>query len=217
MLLAGTVAFAVQPASRAWRPSPGGARPRGGSLGTPAMRTLVLVLIGVGALFGAVEVAVTAATAGLGSEAAAGPLLALWGAGSLAGGLLAVRYGATGHGVAGLALVLAALVGGHLLLVPAAGSVLGMAIVLLVAGAAIAPTFAIAYAMVDGAAPRGTVTEAFAWLATALAIGAALAGALADHASPAAAFALAGGAGLVALLTVALRPRTVTVLPVLAV
>ena len=75
---------------------------------------------------------------------------------------------------------------------------------LFVAGAAIAPTFASAYAMVDRVAPAGAVTEAFAWLATALAVGgaagAAAGGAVADGAGPAAAFALAGGAGVVAVL-----------------
>ena len=80
---------------------------------------------------------------------------------------------------------------------------------LFVAGAAIAPTYAAVYAMVDDAAPAGTVTEAFAWLATAVGIGAALgaaaAGALADHAGPSAAFALAGAAGTLALITALLR------------
>ena len=45
-------------------------------------------LVAVGVLFGAVEVAVTAAASEHGSTAAAGPLLALWGAGSLIGGAL---------------------------------------------------------------------------------------------------------------------------------
>ena len=61
------------------------------------------------------------------------------------------------------------------------------------------------YAMVDQAAPAGTVTEAFAWLATAAGVGAAAAGALADHAGPQAAFALAGAAGAVAVLVTMLR------------
>ena len=208
VLLAGTVAFATQPASRAWRPATGGERLRGGSLRTPAMRTLVTVLVGVGVLFGGVEVAVAAASDALGSTAAAGPLLALWGAGSLLGGLVAVRLGGA-HGAAGLVLVLGALAAGHLALVPAAGSLAALAAVLLVAGAAIAPTYATVYAMVDEAAPDGTLTEAFAWLATAIAIGAsvgaAAAGALADHAGPGAAFALAGAAGAVALLAALLR------------
>jgi MFS family permease len=211
VLMAGTVAFAVQPGSRAWRPASGGERLRGGSLRTPAMRTLVTVLVGVGVLFGGVEVAVAAATDALGSTAAAGPLLALWGAGSLLGGLVAVRLGGA-NGAAGLVLVLGALAAGHLALVPAAGSVVALAAVLLVAGAAIAPTYASVYAMVDHAAPEGTVTEAFAWLATAIAIGAsagaAAAGAVADSAGPSAAFALAGAAGAIALAAALLRSPT---------
>jgi MFS family permease len=208
ILLAGTAAFALHPASRAWRPEAAVERPRGGSLGTPAMRTLVAILLGVGVLFGGVEVAVTAATDTLGGTAAAGPLLGLWGAGSLLGGMLAVRLGGA-HGVAGLVLVLCLLTAGHLALVPAAGSVVALGAVLTVAGAAIAPTYAAVYAMVDHAAPAGTVTEAFAWLATAIAIGAsvgaAAAGAVADHAGPGAAFALAGAAGAVALLAALVR------------
>jgi MFS family permease len=214
VLLTATVAFAVQPASRRWRPAPSAPRPRGGSLRAPAMQTLVGVLIAVGVLFGAVEVAVAAAAETLGSEAAAGPLLGVWGAGSLLGGLVAVRLG---HGAAGLTWVLAALAAGHLALVAAAGSVLALAAVLLIAGAAIAPTYAIVYAMVDRVAPEGTVTEAFAWLSTAVAIGAAAgaasAGAVADHAGPAAAFALAGGAGAVALLASVLRAPAISIAP----
>ena len=213
ILAASTIAFAAHPASRAWRPAPAEtARSRGGSLRTPAMRTLIVVLVAVGVLFGAVEVAVTAATSALGSTAAAGPLLGVWGTGSLVGGLLSTRLGERVHGAAGLTLVLVALTAGHLLLIPAAGSVLALAAVLLLAGAAIAPTYATAYAMVDDAAPAGTVTEAFAWLATAIAIGAsagsAAAGALADHAGPVAAFALAGAAGAAAVLLAMARSST---------
>jgi MFS family permease len=211
VLLIGTVAFAAQPASRAWRPARG-ARPRGGSLRAPAMRTLVGVLVAVGVVFGAAEVAVAASAEALGSAAAAGPLLGIWGAGSLAGGLLFARVGGGVRGAAGLALVLGVLTAGHLALAAAVGSVLALAAVLLIAGAGIAPTYATVYAMVDRAAPAGTVTEAFAWLTTAIAIGAAAgaatAGAVTDHAGPAAAFALAGGAGAVAMLVAMLRSRT---------
>jgi MFS family permease len=212
VLLGATAAFAVQPASRGWRPTPAASRPRGGSLRTPAMRTLVIILVAVGVLFGAVEVAVTAAAEDLQSTTAAAPLLALWGAGSLAGGLLAARLGGGAHTAAGLALVLVALTVGHLALVAATGSLLAIGGVLLVAGAAIAPTYASVYAMVDDAAPAGTVTEAFAWLATAVAVGAAIgaasAGAIAEQAGPAAAFALAGCAGAVAALATLSRTGT---------
>jgi predicted MFS family arabinose efflux permease len=211
VLLLATTAFAAQPASRSWRPEPAGRRPRGGSLSTPAMRTLVIVLIAVGVLLGADEVAVVAAAKTLGSTTAAAPLLALWGVGSFAGGLLAARLGGGARTAAGFALVLGALTAGHLALIPAAGSVLAFGGVLLLAGAAIAPTEATIYAMVDDAAPAATMTEAFAWLATAMAVGGALgaasAGLLVDRAGATAGFALAGGAGAVAMLMTLLRSR----------
>jgi hypothetical protein len=58
------------------------------------------------------------------------------------------------------------------------------------------------------------MTEAFAWLATAMAIGGAVGaaggGLLVDRAGPTAGFALAGGAGALAMLTTLLRSRTIT-------
>jgi len=212
VLLVATAAFAAQPASRSWQPTRADRRARGGSLRTPAMRTLVTVLIAVGVLLGADEVAVTAAAKTLDGTTAAAPLFALWGAGSFAGGLLAARLGGGARTGAGVALVLCALTAGSLALIPAAGSMLALGAVLVLAGAAISPTEAALYAMVDAAAPAGTVTEAFAWLATAMAIGGALgaagAGTLIDRAGPTAAFALAGGAGALAILTTLLRSRT---------
>jgi predicted MFS family arabinose efflux permease len=211
VLALATAAFAAQPASRAWRAT-GERGPRGGSLQAPAMQTLVIVLTAVGLLFGAVEVAVTAAAAGLGSTATAGPLLALWGAGSLVGGVIATRLGGGAHTARGLALVLGALTAGHLLLIPAAGSAVALGAVLLGAGAAIAPAYASVYAMVDRVAAAGTITEAFAWLTTATALGAAagaaIAGAVAEHDGPAAVFAIAGAAGALAVLVTVLRAPT---------
>jgi predicted MFS family arabinose efflux permease len=211
-LLAGTLAFAAQSRSRQWRPPTAVAGPRGSALQSRAMQTLVVALVAVGVLVGAVEIAVAAAAGALGSSAAAGPLLGVWGLGSLAGGVLATRLGGGARGASGLALMLGALAAGHIALAAAAGSLVLMAGVLFAAGGAIAPTFASTYAMVDRAAPAGAVTEAFAWLATALAVGgaagAAAGGAVADGAGPAAAFALAGGAGVVAVLVTALRADT---------
>jgi predicted MFS family arabinose efflux permease len=194
VLVVATAAFAAQPASRDWRPQ--GERPRGGSLQSGGMRVLVLILLAVGVVFGATEVGVTAAATG-----AAGPLLGIWGAGSLIGGLVAARSGAA------LPLVLAALAAGHLALAFATGSELALGIVIAFAGSTIAPTYAIVYAMVERVAPAGTLTEAFAWLATAAAIGAAvgsaLAGAVADAAGPAPVFVLAGVAGAAAVVIAA--------------
>jgi predicted MFS family arabinose efflux permease len=214
VLLAATTAFAAQPASRSWRPAPAARQPRGGSIRTPGMRTLVIVLIAVGVLLGADEVAVTAAAKALDSTTAAAPLFVLWGAGSLIGGLLVTRVGGGARSAVGLAVLLGALTAGHLALIPADGSLLALGAVLLVAGAAIAPTEATVYAMVDHAASGGTMTEAFAWLATALAVGAAAgaasAGIVADCAGPTAAFALAGGAGGLAVVITLLRSPSLT-------
>ena len=144
------------------------------------MRTLVAVMTAVGVLFGAAEIALTAAAETLDSSTAAAPLLALWGAGSLVGGMVAARLGASD-----LPLLLVALTLGHLALATAVGSLVALGVVVFAAGAAIAPTYAAVYAMVDAAAPAGMVTEAFAWLATAVsvgaAVGAAAAGGVVEH------------------------------------
>jgi predicted MFS family arabinose efflux permease len=191
-----TTAFALEPASRAWRPS-GRVAPRGGALRSPAMRVLVAVMALVGVLFGAAEVGVTAAAHALGSTAAAGPLMGIWGAGSVAGGLVLVRSRRTPR----LAPLLLALALSHAALA-LGGGVSSLAALLALAGATIAPTYATAFGRVDRAAPQGTATEAFAWLNTAVAsgsaAGAALAGALADGAGAPAVFILAGAAGIAA-------------------
>jgi MFS family permease len=204
VMLVATLVFAAQPASRRWRPDPDVSRPRGGSLHSPAMRTLVLILFGTGAVFGATDVGVTAAAKALGSTAAAGPLLGLWGAGSLLGGIAATRLGGGAQRANGLKTLLGALALAHGALILTSGSVFAIAAVILLAGATIAPTVASVYGMVDRAAPAGTHTEAFSWLVTAsstgAALGAAAAGALAQSAGAPAAFAFAGAAGGFAVL-----------------
>jgi predicted MFS family arabinose efflux permease len=209
VLVAGTVLFALSPASRGWRPEPAGPARRGGALASPAMRVLVLVLAGAGVVFGATEVGVTAAA---GSRA--GLLLGLWGAGSLAGGVLAARLGGGAAAGRGFTLLLGLLGLGHLVLVGAAVHPIAFAAGITLAGSLIAPVLASTYAMVDGAAPAGTATEAFAWLATATAVGsavgAAAGGSLVDTAGPASAFVLAGVAGLAAAGAATTLGRTVS-------
>jgi MFS family permease len=189
----GVAAFVAHPAVRSWKPADGGERHAGGALRAAGVRSLLLIFALVGLAFGAVEVAVPAAAdAGL-----AGVLLALWGAGSLTGGLIAARAAAPADGARRLRRLLVLLAAGHLLLVPATGPV-ALALLLPAAGLAIAPTFACTFALVEDLAPHGTLTEAYTWLSTGIsagiAAGAALAGVLAEHQSPSAAFALAGGA-----------------------
>lgn len=223
VMLAGTVVFAAQPVSRRWRPESATTRPHGGSLRSPAMRTLVLILLGTGAVFGGTDVGVTAAAKALGSTAAAGPLLGIWGAGSLLGGIATTRLGGGVRRAGGLTVLLTALAVGHAALTLTTGSTLAIGAVILLAGATIAPTVASIYAMVDVAAPAGTRTEAFSWLLTAsstgAALGAAAAGALAQAHGAAAALAFAGAAGALAVLIAMLGSRSldnVTTQPVSA-
>jgi len=201
VLLVATATFACCGPARRWRPATS-TRSSGSALASPTMRVLVAVLVGVGALFGATEVAVTAAAGALGSTGAAGPLIGLWGAGSLLGGVVAARLGGGAGSRRGFAVLLALLGLGHAALGAATGSVVLLGVAIAAAGTMIAPILASAYAMVDAAAPAGTSTEAFAWLATASAvgtsIGAATAGVLVDTAGPTCAFLLAGVAGLAA-------------------
>jgi MFS family permease len=210
VMLASTLAFAAQPASRTWRPDPG-ARRRGGSLRSAPILILALIEIATGAVFGATDVGVTAAAKALGSTAAAGALLGLWGVGSLFGGIAATRLGGSPRRSGGVILLLGGLALAHGALVFATGNVLAIGAVILLAGATIAPTASSIYAMVDRFAPAGTHTEAFSWVLTAgssgAALGAAVAGALVQSGGAPAAFGCAGAAGAAAVLIAGLGSR----------
>jgi predicted MFS family arabinose efflux permease len=201
VLLAGTIAFALQAPSRRWRPEQISDEPRQrpSSLTSPAIRALVVISFGMDVVFGATEVGVTATAQHLADAAAAAPVLALWGLGSLIGGVIATRLASSAHSARRLVMLLAALAVTHSALMVCTGSLMAAGAVILLAGATIAPTAAIVYAMVDSTAPAGTGTEAFSWLAaadaTGAAIGAAVAGILVQDVGPVAAFALAGAAG----------------------
>jgi predicted MFS family arabinose efflux permease len=171
-----------------------------------------VIELGTGVAFGGTEVGITAATHALASSAAAGPLLGLWGLGSLLGGAVATRLGGSARSARGLTLLLIALALTHGALILTTGSVVAMGVVITLAGATIAPTASSIYAMVDAAAPAGTHTEAYSWLLTASLVGAstgsAVGGALAQTAGPAAAFIVVAAGGGLAVLVALLRSHT---------
>jgi MFS family permease len=78
-----------------------------------------------------------------------------------------------------------------------------MLVLAMVGGMFLAPVLACTFTLVDELAPQGTVTEAFAWVVTAMAGGAALgsaaAGRAGDLAGPSGAFACAGAGGVLGL------------------
>ena len=200
-VLIGDVLFSLHPASRGWRPPPRAERHLLGALRGPGVRVLIAAFALCGLAVGAVEVGVPATLEPSGQESLTGLLLGLWGLGSLATSFLVARAGAASDPPRRLTVLLAAWGVAHAALALAAGP-LSLGLLLLLAGAAISPVLVYANGMLDQLAPEGTLAEAFTWTTTGLtagmALGAALAGVLAEQASAAAAFAVLGAGGLAA-------------------
>ena len=172
------------------------------------MLATIVLLAGA---FGTVEVTVVAGAEQLGSRTLAGPLLALWALGSMAGGLVFGSRAADRGPERRMIPLLALVVAGIALLAVATGLVqLGVGMVL--AGLGIAPAIACLYLLVDRLAPAGTVTEAFTWVTTAFATGFAagnaLGGSLVHQVGTDRAFLVAAG-GVAAAVLLARRRRPV--------
>jgi MFS family permease len=204
-VLIGDVLFSLHPASARWRPAGTAERHPLGALRGPGVRVLIAVFALIGLSVGAVEVAVPATLEPDGQERLTGLMLGLWGLGSLLASLAVARAGAASDPPRRLAWLLVAWGATHAALALAVGP-LSLGGLLLLAGGAISPTIVYANAMLDHLAPEGTLTEAFTWttagLTGGMAIGAALAGVLADHVSASAAFAMLGGGGVLAAVIV---------------
>ena len=204
-VLVGDLAFSLHPASRAWRPVPHLERHLAGALRGRGVIVLVAVFALCGLAIGATEVAVPATLEPLGRDGLTGPLLGLWGVGSLLGGFASARAGAALDPPHRLALLLVLWGAAHAALAFGTEPV-SLGALLLIAGIAIAPTIVVANGMLDALAPAGTLTEAFTWttagLTSGIAAGAALAGAIVESSSPSLAFALLGGGGVLAAVLV---------------
>ncbi|MEV3985317.1 MFS transporter [Nonomuraea sp. NPDC049758] len=209
LLLAGTAGLAASPAARQTFVAKEDEGRRVSSLLGPfssgGFILLVLVVLGIGAGLGPVDVVVVARADAAGNPVAAGVLLAVLAAGSGLGGLVWGRLRHTARlstQMAGLLAVTAAttaLTGLVSDLVP-----LGLCLALM--GAAIAPALIVVYVAVDDSVSDANRTEATTWVNTAnnvgVAIGAAAAGVIIEKATPG--LALLAGAALVILLLAAL-------------
>jgi MFS family permease len=167
---------------------------------TPALAGLLAVSVIFGGAQGVVIVAVPAAAAHWGRSSLAGPLLALFAAGSVSG---ALWYGAR-HWTAGpLHRYLVAVLAFGLLLVPAAltDDVGQLGLVLFLSGLAFGPATVSLFETLDVIVPGGGA-EALTWVTTGeaagSAAGSALAGVLATRSGIAAPFALAASATVLA-------------------
>lgn len=182
-------------------------------LGTLA--PLVLAFVFMGGLFGTVEVSTVGFAEERGNPTFAGPVLACFAFGSLVSGVvfgaITLRSDANRRYLIGMAALTVAL-----LPLPFIGSVWLLAVVVFVAGFAIAPTLITGNTLVADGVPRSRLTEGLSWVGTALgagvALGSTLAGAVIDArgASTAYGIALVAGAlatAVAAMRLVAARPR----------
>ena len=215
LVIAGAALFlSALPGDRG--PIPVHARASGalGALSEPALRMIALTTLPVGFCIGTVEVAVPAFSDAHGSPALAGILLALWSVASGIGGLVFGLRSAH-RGLVETYVVIAVLFPIACLPLAAASSPAVMALLVILAGAPIAPLIASRNELVAAVARRGTGTESFTWLLTALvaglSAGAAVAGAVIEaHGWPTAVLVGCAVAALGAVLAVtrrdALRP-----------
>jgi predicted MFS family arabinose efflux permease len=206
--LTGSVVYARIPAVRGWR---GKAAPRhwSGPLRVPQFVLLLAGIAAVGAAVGSLPVALTGYAEAASDRSLSGWLLACQAAGALVGGLLYTR--ARPGSRRRLPLVTAAFAAGYLplLLMPGAAA---MAPLTALCGVALPPLLTVAFMRADAVAPAGTVVEAFAWIATAFAVGSAAGSALTGPLVGSGlrlGFGFAPVAGLLAalLMGLAARPR----------
>lgn len=200
----GAALFVFQRPSREWRPdADAGSRGGLGALRSRGVRTLMLAGAPIGFCFGAVEISLPAFAEQFGAREWAGVLLSVWALASAIGGL---TYGARSFRLPldRIYLRLAALLPLGFLPALAAPSIAAMALLILPAGLLIAPLGAAGNQLVGQVAPRGAITEAYAWPVTAMiagfAVGTSVGGALVEAVDWHACFLAASAAGALGAL-----------------
>lgn len=208
--LTGTTLFCLNRRVRAHGPTTTVAHAHERPLRQRGFPTVLIALMGVGLVIGTMETGVPAFTAERSSAAAAGILLALLAAGSAAGGLVyGHRAWRPALAVRLVVLSVSLVVVSALAAVAPNEVVLGT--VLVGVGLFLAPTVVTAYLLADALTAEHVRTEATTWTNTSInfgvAIGAAVAGVVVDHAGTTSAFVIGAAAALVLTLTAASRMR----------
>ncbi|WP_371670814.1 MFS transporter [Streptomyces sp. NBC_00289] len=212
LTLVGGLLFAAQKSTQPTIATAGHARVRHASaLRVPGVRVLIVTFLGIGSVFGGMQVSLAAFTESIGEPGLNGVLYGVFAAGNMLSGVVcgAVAWKAAPRqrllvGYAALALTASGLWAAH--------SVPVLAGLGLLVGMSIAPTLITGYTLVDSLVPAGARTEAFTWLTGAVALGQAaavtIAGQLEDRFWGGAGFLVPMGGTLLALATlVALRSR----------
>ncbi|MFD8082259.1 MFS transporter [Kitasatospora sp. NPDC059722] len=203
----GGLAFAAQRRTAPARIVPQPGAQRVSALASPGVRLLAGAILGVGAVFGGMQVSVNAFADSVGQHAAAGTVYGIFAGGSMVAGVL---YGV----IAWRRAVQQRMITSYTLLVLGCSTLWAMpnlvtlSIAGLVCGLAIAPTLISGYTLVETLVADGAKTEAFTWLTGAiglgLAVGSMVAGGLIDSHGPSAGFlvpAVGAGLGLAALVS----------------
>ncbi|TQJ74644.1 MFS transporter [Streptomyces sp. SLBN-31] len=214
LTLIGGLLFAAQKGTQPAVTAAGHARVEHASaLRVPGVRVLIAIFLGIGSVFGGMQVSLAAFSESIGEPGLNGVLYGTFAAGNMLSGIvcgavawkvapqrrLVVGYGA-------LALTASGLWAAH--------SVLALAGLGLLVGMCIAPALITGYTLVEGLVPAGARTEAFTWLTGAVALGQAaavtIAGQLEDRFWGGAGFLVPMAGTVLALATlVALRSRLV--------
>lgn len=192
--ITGTALYAASPhLSAAQQPTP--AR-TGSPLRSSRLRLLLIAAACYGAAAGILNLALVAFAAAHGGVAWAGVLVAVWGAGSLAGGIAYGRRNWQAR-VEWRALGCLALFGGALLLLAAAPDLAVLAVLMIPLGVPLSPWLGALSASVQHAVPPAVSTEAFTWtfavITVTMAGGNAAGGGIIQAAGPQVAFLAAGG------------------------
>ncbi|MGX1131278.1 MFS family permease [Streptomyces glaucescens] len=214
LTLIGGLLFAAQKSTQPKVAADGHARVQHTSaLRVPGVRVLIVAFLGIGSVFGGMQVSLAAFTESIGEPGLNGVLYGTFAAGNMLSGIAcgAIAWKAAPQhrlvvGYTALAVAAAGLWAAH--------SVLVLAGLGLLVGMCIAPALITGYTLVEGLVPAGARTEAFTWLTGAVALGQAaavtVAGQLEDRFRDGAGFLVPLGGTVLALATVvALRSRLV--------
>lgn len=188
---------------------------RASALSIPGVRALVAAFVGIGAVFGGMQVSVTAVTQEAGHPGLNGLVYGTFAAGNMLAG---VAYGALSWRRSPRRRLLTAYGALTLTCIPlwAAQTLPLVSGLVLAVGLCIAPALITGYTLVDSLVPSGARTEAFTWLTGAVALGQAAAvtaaGLLADGVGAHAAFCVpltgtAAAFAVIAMLRRHLVPR----------
>ncbi|MCK8434207.1 MFS transporter [Streptomyces sp. D2-8] len=215
LTLLGGLLFAAQKSTQPSVAADGHARVEHGSaLRVPGVRVLIVTFLGIGTVFGGMQVSLAAFTESIGEPGLNGVLYGVFAAGNMLSGVVcgAIAWKAAPQrrlviGYTALALTASGLWAAH--------SVLILAGLGLLVGMCIAPALITGYTLVESLVPAGARTEAFTWLTGAVALGQAaavtVAGQLEDRFWGGAGFLVPMGGTVLALATLlALRSRLVS-------